>query len=89
MKPDAVIPRLKAFLGDDAHFELEWASIYSFPCRRMETFRHGRILFAGDSPHQVSFDARGANSGMQDIDNLAWKLKLVVNGAAPTNWLDS
>ena len=89
-KPEKVIPRLKAFLGDDAQFELEWVSIYTFQCRRMEKFRHGRILFAGDSAHQVSpFGARGANSGIQDIDNLVWKLKLVVDGAAPTSLLDS
>jgi hypothetical protein len=34
--------------------------------------------------HQVSpFGARGANSGMQDIDNLGWKLALVMDGLAP------
>jgi 3-(3-hydroxy-phenyl)propionate hydroxylase len=56
----------------------------------MEKFRHGRILFAGDSAHIVSpFGARGANSGMQDTDNLAWKLKLVMEGKAPDALLDS
>jgi 3-(3-hydroxy-phenyl)propionate hydroxylase len=50
-KPENVIPRLRAFLGDDAAFELEWVSIYTFQCRRMERFRHGRVLFAGDSAH--------------------------------------
>ena len=89
-KPENVIPRLKAFLGEDAQFELDWVSIYTFQCRRMERFRHGRILFAGDSAHQVSpFGARGANSGIQDIDNLSWKLKLVIDGVAPETLLDS
>jgi 3-(3-hydroxy-phenyl)propionate hydroxylase len=42
---------------------------------------HGRVLFAGDSAHGVSpFGARGANSGVQDADNLAWKLDLVLRG---------
>ncbi|MEM9104809.1 MAG: FAD-dependent oxidoreductase [Pseudomonadota bacterium] len=89
-KPENVIPRLKAMLGDDAKFELEWVSIYTFQCRRMEQFRHGRVLFAGDSAHQVSpFGARGANSGLQDTDNLIWKLKLVLDGLAPESLLDS
>jgi 3-(3-hydroxy-phenyl)propionate hydroxylase len=89
-KPEKVIPRLKAFLGEDADFTLEWISIYTFQCRRMERFRHGRILFAGDAAHQVSpFGARGANSGLQDADNLAWKLKLVIDGTAPETLLDS
>ncbi|NDR57025.1 FAD-dependent oxidoreductase [Aliiruegeria sabulilitoris] len=89
-KPENVIPRLKAMLGDDVEFELEWVSIYTFQCRRMEKFRHGRVIFAGDSAHQVSpFGARGANSGLQDTDNLAWKLKLVIDGNAPECLLDS
>ncbi|TCS67350.1 3-(3-hydroxy-phenyl)propionate hydroxylase [Primorskyibacter sedentarius] len=89
-KPENVIPRLKAMLGEEVHFELEWVSIYTFQCRRMEQFRHGRVLFAGDSAHQVSpFGARGANSGVQDADNLAWKLALVIDGTAPVALLDS
>jgi 3-(3-hydroxy-phenyl)propionate hydroxylase len=89
-KPENVTPRLRAFLGEDAKFELEWISIYTFQCRRMEKFRHGRVIFAGDSAHQVSpFGARGANSGIQDADNLIWKLKLVRDRAAPESLLDS
>jgi len=88
--PENVIPRLKAMLGPDIRFELEWVSIYTFQCRRMEKFRHGRVLFAGDSAHQVSpFGARGANSGLQDTDNLIWKLKLVMGGLAPESLLDT
>jgi len=89
-KPENVIPRLKAMLGDDVEFSLEWVSIYTFQCRRMEKFRHNRVIFAGDSAHQVSpFGARGANSGLQDTDNLAWKLKLVLEGGGPDALLDS
>ena len=34
------------------------------------------MLFAGDAAHLVSpFGARGANSGIQDTDNLVWKLQ--------------
>jgi 3-(3-hydroxy-phenyl)propionate hydroxylase len=88
-KPERVIPRLKAMLGDAVAFDLEWVSIYTFQCRRMERFRHGRVLFAGDSAHQVSpFGARGANSGLQDTDDLAWRLKLVIGGFAGSDLLD-
>ncbi|MEK9968701.1 MAG: FAD-dependent oxidoreductase [Ferrovibrio sp.] len=89
-QPDRVIPRLKAMLGDTTDFELEWVSIYTFQCRRLERFRHGRIIFIGDSAHQVSpFGARGANSGVQDADNLAWKLAHVLRGEAPDALLDT
>ena len=88
--PERVIPRIQALLGKDAEFTLEWVSVYSFCCLRMDSFRHGRVLFAGDAAHGVSpFGARGANSGVQDADNLAWKLRLVVEGEAPDALLDT
>lgn len=89
-KPENVLPRIRAMLGPDAKFELEWVSVYQFACRRIDRFRHGRVLFAGDAAHQVSpFGARGANSGVQDSDNLAWKLQLVLAGQAGQALLDS
>jgi 3-(3-hydroxy-phenyl)propionate hydroxylase len=89
-KPENVIPRIKAMLGDDREFELEWVSVYTFQCRRMNSFTHGHVLFVGDAAHQVSpFGARGANSGIQDTDNLCWKLKLVIEGKAPPSLLDT
>lgn len=89
-KPERVIPRIQAMLGPEHEFELEWVSVYTFQCRRMNRFNHGRVLFAGDSAHQVSpFGGRGANSGIQDADNLVWKLKLVLDGLAPTELLDT
>ena len=89
-KPENVIPRIRAMLGPHAAFELVWVSVYTFACQRMERFCHGRVLFAGDAAHLVSpFGARGANSGVQDADNLAWKLALVLAGKAPARLLDS
>ena len=89
-QPERVAARIKAMLGPQREFTLEWVSVYTFQCRRMQQFRHGRVLFAGDAAHQVSpFGARGANSGLQDTDNLAWKLALVVNGLAPPALMDS
>ena len=89
-QPERIIPRVKALLGPDAEFTLQWASVYTFACQRMERFGHGRVLFAGDAAHGVSpFGARGANSGVQDAENLAWKLAAVVQGRAGAALLDS
>ncbi|MEM6728445.1 MAG: FAD-dependent oxidoreductase [Pseudomonadota bacterium] len=90
MKESNIRARVDAMLGEGVEYELDWCSIYTFQCRRMEKFRHGRVIFAGDSAHQVSpFGARGANSGMQDADNLGWKLAAVLAGEAPDALLDS
>ena len=85
-RPERVIPRVQAMLGPDARFTLEWVSIYTFRCRRLERFVHDRVVFVGDSAHQVSpFGARGGNGGVQDADNLAWKLAAVIGGRAPVS----
>ncbi|MBL6453788.1 FAD-dependent oxidoreductase [Belnapia sp. T6] len=82
--PARVRARVAAMLGPKVSFELEWVSVYSFRCRRIERFRHGRTIFLGDAAHQVSpFGARGGNGGVQDADNLAWKLAAVLRGATP------
>ncbi len=93
-RPENIVPRVQALLANsafkDVPFELVWASVYTFACQRMARLRHGRVLFAGDAAHGVSpFGARGANSGIQDAENLAWKLAAVVQGRAGDALLDS
>lgn len=85
---DPSLPQDKAFLRDkiksvvgDREFELDWSSIYSFSSKKLERFVHNRIIFVGDSAHVVSpFGARGANSGIEDADNLSWKLAAIIGG---------
>lgn len=90
VKPEKVMPRIRALLGKDVDVRLEWVSVYTFACERMDRFRHNRVIFAGDAAHRVSpFGARGANSGIQDVDNLAWKLDLVLRQQAPDALLDT
>ncbi len=87
--PENVRPRIERMLGH-GKFDFEWISIYKFQCRRMQRFVHERVIFAGDAAHQVSpFGARGANSGLEDAENLAWKLSLILTGGAPMSLLDS
>jgi 3-(3-hydroxy-phenyl)propionate hydroxylase len=90
LKPENVRRRVTQMLGEGVEFDIVWSSIYTFQCRRMRRFRQGRVVFAGDAAHQVSpFGARGANSGLQDAENLAWKLDLVLRGQAGEGLIDS
>jgi len=87
--PENVRPRIERMLGH-GDFDFEWISLYKFQCRRMARFVHERVIFAGDSAHQVSpFGARGANSGLEDGENLAWKLAMMLRGEAPLALLES
>ncbi len=71
-------------------YEIVWVGPYAYRSECVDTLRHGRVFFAGDSAHVVSpFGARGGNSGVQDADNLAWKLAAVVGGHAAAPLLDS
>src|SRR3984885_171082 len=82
-RPENVRPRIARMLGHNK-FEFEWISLYKFQCRRMLRFLHGRVVFAGDAAHQVSpFGARGANSGLEDAENLAWRMDRVLRKASP------
>jgi 3-(3-hydroxy-phenyl)propionate hydroxylase len=88
-RPENVRPRIARMLGHDK-FDFEWISLYKFQCRRMDKFIHGRVIFAGDAAHQVSpFGARGANSGLEDAENLAWKLDRVLRKTSPEALLES
>jgi 3-(3-hydroxy-phenyl)propionate hydroxylase len=52
--------------------------------------RVGRVFFAGDAAHALPiYGARGMNSGIQDADNLAWKLAYVLNGYSDERLLDT
>ena len=90
IKPENAAKRVRSMLGEEVDFTFDWISLYRFQSRRLQRFRHGRVVFAGDAAHQMSpFGARGGNSGVQDADNLVWKLDLVLRGLAPERLLDS
>ncbi len=89
-RPEVAADRLRRQLGDDVEFELVWVGPYSYRAQLVEQFRVGRTFLLGDSAHAMSpFGARGGNSGIQDADNLGWKLALVLRGDAPEALLDS
>ena len=87
---DVAAERIRRQLGDDVEFELIWVGPYSYRAQLIEQLRKGRTFFLGDSAHAMSpFGARGGNSGIQDADNLGWKLALFLQGRAPESLLDS
>lgn len=93
IRPENVLPRvasLLAMMGETGAWKPIWTGIYKANALTLERYRHGRVLFAGDAAHLVPiFGVRGANSGIDDADNLAWKLAYVAKGLAGESLLDS
>ncbi|MFD0535511.1 FAD-dependent monooxygenase [Actinomadura luteofluorescens] len=85
----ALDARIRRITGD-VPYEIVWATVYRFHERVAAAFASGRAFLAGDAAHVYApFGARGLNSGVQDAENLAWKLAFVRHGWAPPALLRS
>jgi 3-(3-hydroxy-phenyl)propionate hydroxylase len=89
-REDVVRERLKRQFGHDVDCEIVWVGPYAYRSECIDEMRKGSVFFVGDSAHVVSpFGARGGNSGIQDADNLAWKLAAVERGMASDKLLET
>ena len=87
--PEKMDRRIRALIGETP-YQIVWLSHYRFHQRLLARLQHGRVFFAGDSAHLVApFGARGMNSAIQDVENLAWKLAYVLKGLLPPALLDT
>ncbi len=86
---------IEARIKEEAELDLDitrvdWFSTYKVHTRHVEKFSEGRCFLAGDSAHiHTPAGGQGMNTGIQDAYNLAWKLALVVKGAANPRLLDT
>jgi 3-(3-hydroxy-phenyl)propionate hydroxylase len=87
LAPASLSERINAQLAMIGHpglpWELDWCSVYSARALTLPDYIHHRIALVGDAAHLLPiFGVRGANTGFQDAQNLAWKLGLVLRGLA-------
>ena len=58
--------------------------------RVVTEMKHRRVFLAGDAAHTMTpYGGKGANSGVQDVHNLAWKLAFVIHGKASPALLET
>jgi hypothetical protein len=67
-----------------------WISRFTDMTRQAASYRHGRVLLAGDAAHvHPPQGGQGLNTGVQDAVNLGWKLAQVVERTSPESLLDT
>ena len=89
MSDDVVEARLQAVVPKTDRYETVHRTIYRVHQRVADTFRHGRILLAGDAAHLNNpLGGFGLNSGLQDAMNLTDKLVAVWRGELDDSVLD-
>lgn len=94
-KPEPTLDRFQTLVeqrgaGDARLLEGTWMSHFRIHRRIVPHYRVGRVFLAGDAAHVHSpIGAQGMNIGLQDADNLAWKLALVIHGASRPEVLGS
>ncbi len=78
-------------LGRDMAVEVLATGRWELAGRIAERYGDGRIFLAGDAAHQLppTRGGYGANTGIDDAYNLAWKLRMVLAGEAAPALLDT
>ncbi|BBX96237.1 FAD-dependent monooxygenase [Mycobacterium lacus] len=81
---------LREVLGTARGFAVHSTNTWTMTSQIAERFRRGRLLLAGDAAHRFPpAGGFGLNSGVQDAQNLAWKMAAVVKGHAHAALLDT
>lgn len=94
LQPASLSARINAQLASigcgELPWEMDWSSVYSARALTLPDYVHERVVYCGDAAHLLPiFGVRGVNTGLQDAQNLAWKLAAVLHGQGPLALLGS
>lgn len=81
--PEYIRKRVHKAIGLDVPFEILGVSPWVMACEVADRFSEGNVFLVGDAAHRLPpTGGLGMNTGIQDVENLAWKLAAVVRGWA-------
>jgi oxygenase len=86
-----VVEAWRHVTGEDiGHGRPVWVNSFDDASHQLASYRHGRVIFAGDSAHvQMPSGGQALNLGLQDAVNLGWKLALEVGPHRADGLLDT
>lgn len=89
--PERCMTLVRAAVGvPDLPVAVLRAAPWTSAARVAARFREGRVFLAGDAAHEMPpAGGFGMNTGLQDVQNLAWKLAAVLGGWAGPALLES
>ncbi|MFD4673880.1 FAD-dependent oxidoreductase [Lentzea sp. NPDC058450] len=90
-EPELIDKITQAIGRDDLPIEIITTGRWTISASVADRFSEGRIFLAGDAAHTLppSRGGFGANVGIEDAHNLAWKLAAVIGGESAPSLLDT
>lgn len=88
----ALLPMIfQAIGGTDVAVDIITTGRWELSAAIAERFSSGRVFLAGDAAHTLppARGGYGANTGIEDAHNLAWKIAAVLSGQSAPTLLDS
>lgn len=89
---DALREQIQRAIGrDDLPIELVTTGLWVMSASIADRFGSGRVFLAGDAAHTLppARGGYGANTGIEDAHNLAWKLAAVLSGTSRSELLET
>lgn len=81
LSEESVAARFRAATRLTLH-NITWSSVFRPNVRLADSYRAGRVFLVGDAAHvHTPAGGQGLNTGIQDANNLGWKIGQVLAGA--------
>jgi 3-(3-hydroxy-phenyl)propionate hydroxylase len=86
---DELREKAMAFIGGAKNAEMVGTNLFKIYHRVADKWRHERVVLLGDAAHLITpMWALGLNTGILDVNNLAWRIAWIMRGWGDETLLD-